>query len=126
MSSGILGPKKLQLFRQLKEIEDKILEVLSASEGNILEDETGIQVLSSSKELSNEISEKQAIAEETEKKIDETRMGWIFIMQLFVFMFIFLFRIKSNRNFSFKFKHWVFDTVNAVNQLLRSVLKRNS
>ena len=45
--------------RQLKEIEDKILEVLSASEGNILEDETAINVLSSSKVLANEISEKQ-------------------------------------------------------------------
>ena len=46
-------------YRQLKEIEDKILEVLSASEGNILEDETAIKVLSSSKVLANEISEKQ-------------------------------------------------------------------
>ncbi|XP_033097643.1 dynein heavy chain 7, axonemal-like isoform X2 [Anneissia japonica] len=62
--------------RQLKEIEDKILEVLSTSEGNILEDETAIKVLSSSKVLANEISEKQAIAEETEKKIDTTRMGY--------------------------------------------------
>lgn len=62
--------------KQLKEIEDKILEVLSTSEGNILEDETAIKVLSSSKILSNEISEKQAIAEETEKKIDEARMGY--------------------------------------------------
>jgi len=62
--------------RQLKEIEDKILEVLSSSEGNILEDETAIQVLSSSKVLSNEIAEKQAIAEETEKKIDAARLGY--------------------------------------------------
>ncbi|XP_040459651.1 dynein heavy chain 7, axonemal [Falco naumanni] len=62
--------------RQLKEIEDKILEVLSASEGNILEDETAIKILSSSKVLANEISEKQAIAEETEKKIDAARMGY--------------------------------------------------
>ena len=45
--------------RKLKEIEDKILEILSASEGNILEDETAIKVLSSSKVLSNEIQEKQ-------------------------------------------------------------------
>ncbi|XP_078701931.1 dynein axonemal heavy chain 7-like isoform X3 [Branchiostoma floridae x Branchiostoma belcheri] len=63
--------------KQLKEIEDKILEVLSASEGNILEDETAIKVLSSSKALANEISEKQAIAEETEKKIDTARLGYI-------------------------------------------------
>lgn len=45
--------------KQLKEIEDKILEVLSSSEGNILEDETAIKVLSSSKILANEITEKQ-------------------------------------------------------------------
>jgi dynein heavy chain len=35
--------------RQLKVIEDKILEVLSTTEGNILEDETALQILSSSK-----------------------------------------------------------------------------
>ncbi|XP_050419254.2 dynein axonemal heavy chain 7, partial [Patella vulgata] len=62
--------------RQLQEIEDKILEVLSSSEGNILEDETAIKVLSSSKKLANEISEKQAIADETEKKIDTARLGY--------------------------------------------------
>lgn len=62
--------------KQLKEIEDKILEVLSLSEGNILEDETAIKVLSSSKELSEEISEKQKIASVTETQIDETRMGY--------------------------------------------------
>jgi len=33
----------------LKEIEDKILYILSSSEGNILEDESAIKVLSSSK-----------------------------------------------------------------------------
>uniref|UniRef100_A0AAY4BVG2 AAA+ ATPase domain-containing protein n=1 Tax=Denticeps clupeoides TaxID=299321 RepID=A0AAY4BVG2_9TELE len=62
--------------RQLKEIEDKILEVLSSSEDNILEDETAVNILSSSKVLANEISEKQAVAEATEVKIDETRMGY--------------------------------------------------
>jgi len=35
--------------RQLKEIEDQILMVLSSSEGNILEDESAIQILSTSK-----------------------------------------------------------------------------
>jgi len=33
----------------LKDIEDKILEILSTSKRNILEDETAIQILSSSK-----------------------------------------------------------------------------
>ncbi|KAA0715776.1 Dynein heavy chain 7, axonemal [Triplophysa tibetana] len=62
--------------RQLKVIENKILEVLSASEGNILEDEVAVQVLSSSKDLADDISSKQAIAEATERKIDETRLGY--------------------------------------------------
>jgi dynein heavy chain len=61
--------------KQLKEIEDKILEVLS-SEGNILEDETAIKILSSSKTLSEEIQAKQEIASITEKEIDETRNGY--------------------------------------------------
>ncbi|KAL7044814.1 hypothetical protein ACKWTF_002067 [Chironomus riparius] len=61
--------------KQLKEIEDKILEVLS-SEGNILEDESAVQVLSSSKILSNEINEKQSVAEVTEKQIDTARLGY--------------------------------------------------
>ena len=63
--------------KQLKDIEDKILEVLSTSEGNILEDETAIQVLSSSKVLANEISEKQEVAAVTEKKINETRKEYL-------------------------------------------------
>ena len=48
--------------KQLKEIEDKILEVLSSSQGNILEDETAITILSSSKTLSEDISAKQKVA----------------------------------------------------------------
>lgn len=35
--------------KTLKEIEDQILEVLSSSQGNILEDETAVKILSSSK-----------------------------------------------------------------------------
>ncbi|KAK0675118.1 DYH3 protein, partial [Pygoscelis papua] len=62
--------------KQLKETEDKILEILSNSEGNILEDETAINILSSSKQLSEEISEKQKIASVTEMQIDSTRMGY--------------------------------------------------
>ncbi|XP_076842922.1 dynein axonemal heavy chain 3 [Brachyhypopomus gauderio] len=78
-----LEEKKSQLIlesaansKQLKEIEDKILEVLSSSQGNILEDETAIRVLSSSKVLSEEISEKQEVASVTEREIDETRLGY--------------------------------------------------
>lgn len=46
--------------RQLKETEDKILETLS-SEGNILEDESAIQILDSAKIMSNEITKKQQV-----------------------------------------------------------------
>ncbi|XP_067935098.1 dynein axonemal heavy chain 7-like [Watersipora subatra] len=59
--------------RNLKEIKDKILEVLFASQGNILEDEAAIDILSSSKVLSEEISRKQEITSRTEKEIDDTR-----------------------------------------------------
>ena len=61
----------------LKEIEDEILHILSSSEGNILEDESAVKALNSSKEISSEIKEKQKIAEETEKEIDEVRKGYI-------------------------------------------------
>lgn len=59
--------------RQLKEIEDKILYILSSSE-NLLEDETAVNVLSSSKILANDIVEKQAIADVTEKQINAARL----------------------------------------------------
>ena len=62
--------------RQLKEIEDKIIEILSTSEGNILEDETAINVITSSKQLSTEIDVKQQIAKKTEKQIDEARLEY--------------------------------------------------
>jgi dynein heavy chain len=61
--------------RKLKEIEDKILEILSG-EGNILDDESGIQVLSSSKVVANEIEAKQEAGAETEKTIDTARESY--------------------------------------------------
>ncbi|GJQ73710.1 DNAH3 [Trypoxylus dichotomus] len=63
--------------KMLKEIEDKILEVLSTSEGNILEDETAIKILSSSKVLSEEIQEKQKLAAITEQEIDSARNTFV-------------------------------------------------
>ena len=79
----VLEEKKNQLIvegannkRILKEIEDKILEVLSTSEGNILEDETAIKILSSSKVLSEDIQAKQKIASKTTVEIDDARNGY--------------------------------------------------
>jgi dynein heavy chain len=62
--------------RLLKEIEDQILHIMSSSSGNILEDETAITTLKGSKELSNEISAKQVIAEETEININTVRQSY--------------------------------------------------
>ena len=45
-------------------------------QGNILEDETAIDVLSSSKRLSEEIQEKQEVTSRTEAEIDEVRDGF--------------------------------------------------
>ncbi len=45
-------------------------------QGNILEDETAIEILSSSKVLSEEISAKQEVAAVTESQIDEVRNGY--------------------------------------------------
>lgn len=62
--------------RHLKEIEDRILEVLSSTSGNILEDETAINILSSSRTLSEEIIVKQEVASQTESQIDQVRNGY--------------------------------------------------
>lgn len=47
--------------KNLQEIEKKILETLESSEGDILEDETAIQVLDSAKVMANEITKKQQV-----------------------------------------------------------------
>ncbi|XP_032895202.1 dynein heavy chain 3, axonemal-like [Amblyraja radiata] len=73
---NVLYVERAQNRKLLKQIEDQILEVLSMSQGNILEEERGIEVLSSSKLLSQEILEKHEITMRTEKQIDETRDGY--------------------------------------------------
>ncbi|KAK0178126.1 hypothetical protein PV328_002104, partial [Microctonus aethiopoides] len=67
--------------RLLKETEDKILEVLSVAEGNILDDEEAVTILTSSKILSNDIQAKQAAAEITEKSIDDARLQYTSIAE---------------------------------------------
>lgn len=49
---------------------------MSSTEGNILEDEGAVNILSSSKVLANEIKEKQAESEITEQIIDKTRQQY--------------------------------------------------
>ncbi|MEW5313906.1 MAG: hypothetical protein WDW38_005438 [Sanguina aurantia] len=62
--------------RRLKEIEDRILHVLSNSQGSILEDATAIQTLSEAKLVSVEIQEKEAVAARTQAAIDAARTGY--------------------------------------------------
>lgn len=57
--------------------ETKILQVLSSSEQNILEDEAAINILTSSKALSEDIQAKQVIAASTEIEIDTARQAYI-------------------------------------------------
>jgi dynein heavy chain, axonemal len=60
--------------RKLKEVEDQILQVLSSSQGNILEDEAAVNVLQEAKLVSDDIQRKQRAAEKTEAAIDEARV----------------------------------------------------
>ena len=62
-----------RMKKELTEIEDKILYLLSNATGNILDDEVLIDTLAQSKVTSDGISLKVAEAEATEKDIDETR-----------------------------------------------------
>ncbi|XP_044576956.1 dynein axonemal heavy chain 7 [Cotesia glomerata] len=71
----------------LKETENKILEILSVAEGNILDDEDGVTVLTSSKVLSNDIQAKQAAAEVTEKSINSTRLQYTSIAEYSTILF---------------------------------------
>jgi dynein heavy chain len=57
----------------LKEIEEKILKMLSNSKGNILDDEELIQTLNQSKVTSADIMERVKMAEETELQINTAR-----------------------------------------------------
>lgn len=52
------------------------LQILSASEGNILEDESAISVITEAKGLGNEITNKQKVAEQTEQEIERARTAY--------------------------------------------------
>ncbi|XP_066927305.1 dynein axonemal heavy chain 1-like isoform X2 [Clytia hemisphaerica] len=66
-----------KMKQELKEIEDKILHKLSASEGSPVDDIDLIKTLEQSKVKSQEIKSKVIVAEQTEKDIDATRSQYI-------------------------------------------------
>ncbi|KAJ3337634.1 hypothetical protein HDU93_000777, partial [Gonapodya sp. JEL0774] len=65
-----------QMKKELKDIEDKILYLLSSVQGSPVDDERLIETLAASKETSHEITIKVAAAEKTELDIDTTRMKY--------------------------------------------------
>ncbi|NXM42418.1 DYH1 protein, partial [Gymnorhina tibicen] len=66
-----------QMRQELKEIEDQILYRLSTSEGNPVDDLELIKVLEASKLKAGEIQAKVAVAEQTEKDINITRVQYV-------------------------------------------------
>ncbi|KAG5675131.1 hypothetical protein PVAND_005060 [Polypedilum vanderplanki] len=62
--------------RVLREIEDGILKTLSESAGDILEDETAIQMLDDSKNLAADIKRKQEESIVTEQKLESFRESY--------------------------------------------------
>lgn len=62
--------------KALKEVEDNILRILSATGASLLEDEEAIEILDSSKVLSADIVRKQEAAKKTAALIEESRQSY--------------------------------------------------
>ncbi|KAI5636077.1 dynein heavy chain and region d6 of dynein motor domain-containing protein [Phthorimaea operculella] len=60
----------------LKQVEDDILRTLQETKGDILEDETAVDVLDNSKLLAVDIMKKQEASVETEQIIEKFRLGY--------------------------------------------------
>ena len=68
--------KNAENARQLQLIENKILEKLNASQGNILDDEDLVQTLQKSKQAAKLIEKRVAAAAKTEESINKTRASY--------------------------------------------------
>ena len=62
--------------RQLVDLEDEILRLLSETKGSLLDDEGLVNTLQQSKITSEEVTQQLVVAEETEIKIDAARLGY--------------------------------------------------
>ncbi|KAL8275069.1 hypothetical protein Esti_000948 [Eimeria stiedai] len=71
-----LAQSNADMRRELKALQDKILYVMSQSQGNILDDEVLTTTLQASKQTSEELQAKVVEAETTEREIDEARQGY--------------------------------------------------
>ncbi|OQR83321.1 dynein heavy chain [Achlya hypogyna] len=63
--------------RKLVDLENEILRLLSAAKGSLLDDESLVNTLNASKSTSEEVSSQLVVSEETERKIDAARMGYV-------------------------------------------------
>nr|XP_040564670.1 dynein heavy chain 7, axonemal-like [Lepeophtheirus salmonis] len=73
--------------KNIVDIQNKILDILFSSKGNILEDENAIKTLSSSKLLANEISEKQSTSQSNKERIEENRNEYLDLAKYAVTLF---------------------------------------
>ena len=76
-AKNTLVVQNASMKKQMQELESTILRMLSEASGDILEDESLINTLDASKKTSEEIKEKLAQAEVTEKNIDTTRAQYV-------------------------------------------------
>jgi len=71
-----LVSQNAKMNKMLKEIEDDILRLLATSEGDVLEDDTLVNKVTSSKEVSDDINQKKEVAKVTEANIDTARESY--------------------------------------------------
>jgi len=69
--------KVSELKKSLRDLQEKILELLAASQGLIVDDYNLIETLESSKEKSAEVQKNLEESQEIEIKINETRSAYI-------------------------------------------------
>lgn len=117
----------------LYKLESNIFDVLSASEGNILEDENAINILSTSKTMSEDIQSKQMTNATSEAEIDAERHRYMPLAEYSALLYFCLVRladINAMYQFSLQWFHRHFvkhlrqtSTSNAIEERLANLRK---
>lgn len=104
--------------KQLKDLEEQILHVLTATKGNILESERAIQILSNAKKVSDEVYSKQKSDKKIEMGINRMREHYRTLASHGVRMFKCLLDVeKLNTMYQFSLK-WYMDLFKKVSIFL--------